>query len=65
MRVGIACASDIADYGDGLSIAFIFFVRRSGGSLLLEFSSLMRYMTIYMVRSVAWVRSIWRTPRPI
>ncbi len=31
----------------------------------LELSGPVRYMTIYMVRSVAWTRSIWRTPRRI
>lgn len=34
-------------------------------SLSLEFLSSIRYMTIYMVRSVTWMRSIWRTPKPI
>jgi len=31
----------------------------------LELSGQLRYMTIYMVRSVTWMRSIWQVPRPI
>lgn len=31
----------------------------------LELSVAVSYMTIYMVRSVAWMRSSWLTPRHI
>jgi hypothetical protein len=31
----------------------------------LELPDVASYMTIYMVRSVAWTWSIWRMPRPI
>lgn len=34
-------------------------------TFLLELLSSIRYVTIYMVRSVAWMRSIWRMPKPI
>jgi uncharacterized membrane protein YfcA len=34
-------------------------------SILLEFLSPKRYMTIYMVRSAMWTPSIWQMPKPI
>lgn len=34
-------------------------------NLLLEFLSQTRYMTIYMINSVAWTRSIWQVPKPV
>jgi len=33
--------------------------------LQVGFLSPIRYMTIWMVRSATWRRSVWRTPRPI
>lgn len=37
----------------------------ASANLLLEFLSTKRYMTIYIVRSVTWMRSIWRMPKLI